>query len=251
MNAEQAAVPQKSHNSFGRRVAWRFGFVLLIYLIGAYVLAPVFWRLYAHRHPTLEGIPGITYTKLGIPGDPINVAMIGTREELMHIMKSARWIPADPLSLRSDLEIAESSVLERPDPDAPASNLYLFDRKQDLVFEQPVGNSPRQRHHVRFWETAKTSDDGRPIWVGAATYDERVGLSRRTGQITHVTAPDVDAERDYLIKCLRQTNELASDYVIQGFHAVREGKNGGGDPWTTDGNLVVGVVKTDLTLSSP
>ncbi len=143
MNVEQAAEPQKSHNSFGRRVAWRFGFVLLIYLIGAYVMAPVFWRLYAHRHPTLEGIPGITYTKLGIPGDPINVAMIGTRDELMHIMKSASWIPADPLSLRSDLEIAESSVLERPDPEAPASNLYLFDRKQDLVFEQPGGALPR------------------------------------------------------------------------------------------------------------
>jgi hypothetical protein len=36
----------------------------------------------------------------------------------------------------------------------------------------------------------------RPIWVGSAVFDERVGLSRTTGQITHVTAPDVDAERD-------------------------------------------------------
>jgi hypothetical protein len=26
---------------------------------------------------------------------------------------------------------------------------------QDLAFEQAVGPDPRQRHHVRFWETAR------------------------------------------------------------------------------------------------
>jgi hypothetical protein len=80
------------------------------------------------------------------------------------------------------------------------------------------------------------------VWVGSAVFDERVGLSRTTGQITHVTAPDVDAERDYLFRCLEQTGDLAERYVVPNFHKVRSGKNGGGDPWRTDGSLYVGVI---------
>jgi hypothetical protein len=99
---------------------------------------------------------------------------------------------------------------------------------------------------VRFWQTDKVEGDGRPIWVGSAVYDQRVGLSRTTGQVTHVTAADVDAERDYLFQCLEQTGDLAERYVVPGFHETLEGRNGGGDPWHTDGNLDVGVIKPAL-----
>src|SRR5262249_60460201 len=88
----------------------------------------------------------------------------------------------------------------------------------------------RHRHHVRVWKADKVAADGRPLWVGSAVYDERVGLSRTTGQVTHVTAPDVDAERDYLFRCLEQTGDLAETYVVNDFHKTREGRNGGGDP---------------------
>src|SRR5271168_2343313 len=44
--------------------------------------------------------------------------------------------------------IVADSVLRRPDDDAPVSNLFLFGRKQDLAFEQPVGGGPRRRHHL-------------------------------------------------------------------------------------------------------
>jgi len=97
------------------------------------------------------------------------------------------------------------AVFKRPDPDAPVSNLYLFGRKEDLAFEQEVDDNPRHRHHVRFGQTDKVDPDGRPVWVGSAVFDKRVGLSRTTGQITHVTAANVDAERDYLFQFVRQT----------------------------------------------
>jgi len=121
--------------------------------------------------------------------------------------------------------------------------LYLFGRKQDLAFEQAVGGNPRERHHVRFWRTEKVDPDGRPVWVGSAIFDERVGLSRRTGQITHFTGADIDAERDKLFDDLKETDDLAEMYIVEDFHTIRQGKNGGGDPWHTDGNLYVGVIK--------
>ena len=158
-------------------------------------------------------------------------------------MQTAGWFPADPLGLRSDLKIAADTVLKRPYDDAPVSSLFLFGRKEDLAFEQAVGDNPRHRHHVRFWQSDRADPDGRPVWVGSAVYDRRVGLSHTTGQVTHVTAADVDAERDYLFQCLEQSGGLAERYAVDDFHKVREGKNGGGDPWRTDGRLFVGVIK--------
>jgi hypothetical protein len=161
----------------------------------------------------------------------------------MKIMVAARWYPADPLSFKSCLEIAEATVLKRPYDEAPVSSLYLFGRKEDLAFEQPVGNDPRKRHHVRFWKTEKL-DEGRPVWVGSAIFDKHVGFSRMTGQITHVTDADVDAERDYLFRDLEATGDLLEREVIDDFHKIREGKNGGGDPWHTDGKLYLSVIRS-------
>jgi hypothetical protein len=237
-----SAKPQRPRSRW-RRVLIIAAGLLLLWLAVAYLVLPLAWKTYAHRHPSLEDIPGVTHTADGIPGDPLNVELIGTKTEVMKIMVAAKWYPADPLTLDSCLEIAEASVLKRPYDRAPVSSLYLFGRKEDLAFEQPVGDDPRQRHHVRFWLSEKVDWDGRPVWVGSAIYDRKVGLSRDTGQITHVTAPDIDNERDKLFADLKQTGDLAEFFIVEGFHKIREGKNGGGDPWYTDGSLYAGVIK--------
>jgi LssY C-terminus len=217
--------------------------ILLAYFIAAYLLAPFAWKRHFSRHPALDDLPGVTRTGSGIPGDPINVALIGSKSDVIKIMLAARWNPADPLSWRSSLEIAEATVLRRPYPDAPVSNLFLFGRKEDLAFEQPVGNDPKKRHHVRFWKSPTPDEQGRPIWIGAATFDRRVGFSHTTGQITHHIDADVDTERDHLFQNLRATGDLAQEDVVPDFHIIRVGHNGGGDPWKTDGGLFIGVVE--------
>ena len=226
-----------------RRIAIGLTTLLLAYLVVAYLVMPLVWTWYVRDHPTLDAVPHITFTADGLPGDPLNVALIGTETALKKIMLAAKWYPADPLTLRSSLEIAEAAVLERPYVDAPVSNLYLWGRKEDLAFEQPVGDNPRQRHHVRFWRADQVDRDGRPVWVGAAIYDTRVGFSDTTGQITHHTAADIDAERDKLFRDLKQTGDLSEVYTIPGFHKILQGRNGGGDPWHTDGGLAVGVIR--------
>lgn len=224
-----------------RTVHFVVGF-LLVWAVVAYLLAPLLWKRYARKHPTFDSDPRITQTGDHHPGDPLNVALVGTEAEVQSIMKAAEWHLAAALGLKSDVKIAVDTVLSRPDADAPVSNLFLYGRKEDLAFEQPVGNNPRHRHHVRFWKTGTVSPDGRPQWIGSAVYDERVGLSRTTGQITHVTAPDVDTERNYLFSCLQKSGSLADQYPITGFHKTLSGHNGGGDPWRTDGALYVGII---------
>ncbi len=217
--------------------------VVLVYLAVAYLILPALWRGDARRHPAWEAAPRVTHTGNGIPGDPLNVALVGTEAEVKKLLLAAGWHPADPLTFESCLEIAEASVLKRPYADAPVSNLFLFDRKQDLAFEQPVGDSPRKRHHVRFWKGDRPGPDGRPVWFGSATYDEHVGLSHTTGQVTHHIAPDLDTERDHLVGTLDRTGLVAEAYTVPGFQQTREGRNGGGDPWRTDGNLSVVVAR--------
>jgi len=217
-------------------------FVLLLYLSLAYVAAPFAWKRLVSRHPELDDAPRITYTAAGIPGDPLNVALIGTESELKKLLLKAHWYPADALTLKSCLEIAETTVLKRPYDAAPVSNLFLWKRKEDLAFEKPVGDNPRHRHHVRFWRAEGSDLEGRPLWIGAATFDRSVGISHRTGQVTHHIASDIDAERDSLFQDLEATGDLSSIDVVPDFQTVLEGKNGGGDPWHTDGSLYVGAI---------
>ena len=81
------------------------------------------------------------------------------------------------------------------------------------------------------------------MWFGAATYDERVGLSHTTGEVTHHIGPDVDAERDRIIEELTKAGEVQEVYWVDHFHRELKGKNGGGDPWHTDGRLAVAVLR--------
>jgi hypothetical protein len=244
MTKDQAKVPcprcdAPAHGA--TRWTYRALILLLLYVLVAYLLVPLAWEFYEHRHPAFDDSPRLTRTSDGHPGDPLNVALVATETQLQKAMRAAGWYPAAALGLRSDLDIAADTVLARPDDEAPVSRLYLFGRKEDFAFEQPVGDNPRRRHHVRFWRTKMPDSDSRPIWIGSASYDERVGISHTTGQITHHIAPDVDAERDHLFSDLDDAGALVQRYAVDDFHTVREGRNGGGDPWHTDGRLFVGI----------
>lgn len=217
--------------------------VILVYLVLAYLVLPwAWWFAERGRHPALDTLPKVTTNADGIPGDPINVGLVGTREELIGAMLAAGWRPADPITLRSSLEIAASVVLDHPDPDAPVSPLYLFGRKQDLAFEQEVGRSADRRHHVRWWLTDQP-EQGRPFWLGDASFDIGSGVSHLTGQITHHIAPDVDAMRDQLLADLAGAGALTSQFQLPGVGPTVAGRNAGGDRYFTDGMIDVGVLK--------
>ena len=221
------------------RINWLI-LILVAWAIAAYLFIPWVSKLY-YRHRFTDG-PRITLTSDGHPGDPVNIAIEGEEPDLVRAMHAAGWYPADPITLASSVRIVVDSVIQKPDNDAPVSTLLLFGRKQDLAFELPVGDSPRQRHHVRFWRWDKLKG-GRPVWFGSATFDERVGLSHTTGQVTHHIGPDVDAERDLIMSGLLKAGRTQDEYYVNGFHKVMEGRNGGGDPWHTDGRLGAVVLK--------
>ena len=193
-------------------------------------------------HPALAKSPTHTTTAQGRQGDAVNVALVGTEEEVHRTLAAAGWYAADPITLETSLRIAADVVLHKPYAHAPVSDLYVWGRRQDLAFEQPVGDSPKQRHHVRFWRSAEVDRNGEPLWLGAATYDERVEISRTTGGVTHKISPDIDRERNKVVGDAIRGGALDGYYWVERFHRQTEGRNGGGDPYFTDRRLAVGVI---------
>ena len=96
-------------------------------------------------------MPRYTITGDGLPGDPVNVTLIGTLQQLRAAFATLGWSEADRLGLASSWRMVRAFVFNAPYETAPFSTLYLFGRGQDIGFQKAIDNSPRKRHHIRFW----------------------------------------------------------------------------------------------------
>ena len=211
---------------------------VLAYALVSYALLPVFWRHF-EGHERMAGLALVTKTKLGIPGDALNVALEGEEADVVCAMTAAGWAPADKKTLRTSLKIAGSVIFDRPYATAPVSDLFYDGKKQDLAFEKAAGKSVDTRHHVRFWRALDAQRDRRPLWVGAVTFDASVGVSAYTGQFTHHIAADIDTERDQLAKNLSQAGVVEAISQVSGIGPTIYARNGGGDYYFTDGEMSV------------
>jgi hypothetical protein len=229
------------HIKWGALLITAASAIVGLYFLLAYVLLPTFWRHYEHQKD-LAGLTMITRTASGIPGDPINVGLVGSREDVLCAMNAAGWYPADPITLRSSIEIVGSVLLDRPYLKAPVSHLYYDNRRQDLAFEKPVGKSADKRNHVRFWRVLERGQEGRVVWLGSATFDRGVGFSHDDGRVTHHIAPDIDTERDLLTADLKDARVVQTIYEVTGIGPTLNGRNGEGDRYYTDGDIAISVL---------
>jgi hypothetical protein len=231
--------------------------VAATYALAAYVILPYAVRM-GLKILLRKHVPRFTVTGDGLPGDPVNLALIGTREELKSAFAAAGWTEADPLGLSSSWRMVRSFVLDEPYPAAPFSTLYLFGRGQDLGFQLPIGASPRKRHHVRFWakdpaaiEADPTTSDfwlnadrppagARVLWVGAATKDTGFALTRLTFQVTHATDADTDAERTFLMRVLERCGAIGKPEL---YHAGERLAAGSVNHYVADGEVAVAELK--------
>jgi hypothetical protein len=209
--------------------------VALTYGIAAYLVLPRVVRM-GLKILQRKRVPRFTITGDGLPGDPINLLLIGTLEQLRAAFASSGWSEADRLGVASSWRMTRAFLLNSPYPNAPFSTLYLFGRGQDIGFQKCIDNSPRKRHHIRFWalspsraeatlgtasfwlNTDRPAHNAHVLWVGAGTKDTGLSLTRLTFQITHATDSDTNAERNYIIA------ELQKNKVIGDVNSYRSGQ---------------------------
>jgi hypothetical protein len=206
------------------------------YAIAAYIVLPRVVRM-GLKILLRQRVPRYTITADGLPGDPVNLVLTGTLQQLHAAFKLAGWSQADRLGLTSSWRMVRAFLLNSPYPTAPFSTLYLFGRGQDVGFQKAIDNSPRKRHHIRFWalslahaeanlgkasfwlNTDRPPDEARVHWVGAGTKDTGLSLTRLTFQITHATDSDTNAERDYII------DELRKNRVVEEINSYKAGQH--------------------------
>src|SRR3984893_7511181 len=215
------------------RLPWVLA-LALTYGIAAYIVLPRTVRM-GLKILQRRRVPRYTITADGLPGDPVNLMLKGTLQQLHAAFAIAGWSTADRLGLRSSWRMVRAFISNSPYPTAPFSTLYLFGRGQDVGFQKASDNSPRKRHHIRFWalslahaesklgtgsfwlSTDRPPLDARVHWVGAATKDTGFSLTKLTFQITHATDSDTNAERDFIIA------ELTKNRVIVHVNTYRSG----------------------------
>jgi hypothetical protein len=186
------------------------------YGIAAYIVLPRAVRM-GLKILRRQRVPRFTVTADGLPGDPVNLALAGTFDQLRAAFAKVGWVEADRLCLSSSWKMARAFVFNRPYPAAPFSTLYLFGRGQDIGFQKAIGDSPRKRHHVRFWaqdvanartnastlsfwfNTDRPQSHERALWIGAVTRDTGFSLTWLTFQLTHATDADTNVERDFIV----------------------------------------------------
>lgn len=224
--------------TFGRNQSIVFG-AIGIWIVLAYITIP---RL--HRRLTKLYLPnyyiGRTRTGDGLLGDPVNLAFIGKKKDVIRAMEQAGWTKADKLSFRTALKMIVRSLTRKSYPNAPVSSLFLFSNRQSFAFQQEVGGSTSKRHHIRFWRTPRgwyLPGGFRADWLAAATYDRSVGFSMYTFQITHKIEANIDTERDYVIQTLRDADPTIDVDIHKHFASAYHDRNGGGDLIQTDGAM--------------
>ncbi len=220
---------------------WGIPLAIAFWVLLAYLVLP---RL--HRILTMIYVPdyfiGRTRTSDGLLGDPVNLAFMGSAEQIEEVLRRAGWTKADPVTLASSWRIITSTLTRRSYDEAPVSPLFLFSRQQDFAYQQEVDGNPAQRHHVRFW---RCPDDwllpgGRRVdWLAAGTFDTAVGLSLFTLQVTHRIDADTDVERDHIVQTVTAAEPGVSVDVIADFSTGYHARNGGGDSIRTDGDLPI------------
>jgi hypothetical protein len=198
--------------------------------------------------PPLRAAPGAGVAPAALPafvprtrdrsgdrlGDPLNLILIGSADAVDAAFARAGWMRADRPTVGAIAKEVEAVLVERPAPRAPVSTQYFAGRPQDLAYEVP-GSDARRRHHVRLWAL----DPAREVWVGAANEDVGVIFKPWKLEATHRIRPDIDRERDRLVRDLEAGGCAAAVAYVRLPGAVVAGRNAAGQPFVTDARTAV------------
>jgi hypothetical protein len=186
----------------------------------------------------VEKLPGFTTNKEGTArGDPLNLVLIGKRDDLFPSFLRRGWHPTEMIYFGSSWKTVKSFVLGSRYRYSPVSPLYALGRFQDLA-GQKARQSIHQRNHIRMWLTP-LEYQGKPVWLGQISRDIGVRFTLKTWNLTtHKIDPDVDEARIGLIQDLLYSQSLIRFGFARGIEPATESRphrNLTGDPFFTDG----------------
>jgi hypothetical protein len=188
----------------------------------------------------LEALPCCVTDKDGVGnGDPLNIAFVGSIEDIWYAFMRAGWDESETIYGSSLMKMAFSSIVGTEYRYSPVSALYVFGRAQGVSLQR-ARSSINERNHLRLWRTPMRYE-GMPIWIGQISRDIGVRFTAKT-ITTHKIDPDVDETREFLIEDLAYSQSLEKFGYVRGVGVAAYDEPRGnltGDPYFTDGQRAV------------
>lgn len=148
-------------------------------------------------------------------GDPLNLVLIGSRNELFGALARVGWDETEAVTFSTALKTAKAFFSGDMYMNAPISPQYLFGRSQDVAL-QKGRDSIHERNHLRLW-LSPWIFLGKNVWIGQISRD--IGIRLTTGVwnlTTHEIDPEVDDSRDYLISDIMSVQGLSKFGFVKG-----------------------------------
>ena len=190
----------------------------------------------------LEDLPCCATNEDGTEnGDPLNLILIGTREDISAAFVRRGWLPAEQTHGKAVWKTINSFLFGTRYRYSPVSPLYFAKRQQDFAGQKPR-HTVHQRNHLRAW-LSPMRYQGKRVWIGQISRDIGVRFTFKTWPpVTHKIDPDVDEARIALAEDLVISQQLAKTGWVKGVGAASRGNpryNLTGDPYFTDGYRLV------------
>jgi hypothetical protein len=172
-----------------------------------------------------------------IAADFVNVAFIGSKDQLQSAFQHAGWQQADPINRHSVSQNIYAYLKNCSYSHAPMRPFLLDGHNPDMNWEKSL-NTYAQRDHVRLWERPGTEITG-PVYVATATHDKSAGVSFKRRQFVHHIDSNIDGERTKIIRDLRAAGCVRAVYLVPRSNIAPSDVNSIGDPIITDSNIAV------------
>ena len=185
----------------------------------------------------LGQLPTRTLDKKFRDADLINMAFIGTREELAHAFHDAGWKQSDSVSRQSIMRQLHAFLAKSSYPTAPMSRQMFDGRPADLNLEKTFDSYGR-RDHLRIWKLESRVDDV-PLWVGAAVRETGATLSVTRMGFMHHVSDDLEEEQRAIQRHLFAVDCLDSVGRVERPGMDKAMINATGEVLRSDGSVLV------------
>jgi hypothetical protein len=182
-------------------------------------------------------LPWRSTTVNQVDADVVNLAFVGSREQVEAAFEQAGWSTSDPVTRRSFAHTFYAFLNNSSYDQAPMKAFLLDGKPADMSWQKSL-NSYNRRHHLRMWQWSEASDSG-IAWLSSSTHDTRATLSVKHHAFVHHIAPDIDDERSTVIRDLELAGCVKSVRLVPRSGMSNPTQNANGDTVRTDGDIAI------------
>ncbi len=191
----------------------------------------------AELRALIASVPERSTTPKMAMADIVNLALLGSKQQVESAFSLAGWQTADPIN-RHSIALNFYAVLKNSSyTHAPMRPFLLDGRVPDMNWQKSF-DTYAQRDHMRMWEW-NVPGIAEPVWLGTATHDKSAGFSLKHHQFVHHIDPAIDDERSKIIRDLRAAGCVRAVYLVPRRDVAEVRENATGDVVKTGGAIAV------------